>query len=340
MSRVEFNRRHLLAAACALSWPWGASSQARVGALAEPRREVLAFYYGWYGIAARSGQDIHWQGIDTAGKTIKDCPDYPENGPYDSLDPAVIKRQVQQAKDAGITGLIASWWGRKDRTDQQFPLLLDAADGLKLAPYIETASTPDGLAADIAYLVQTYGKHEAWLRLDGKPVIFVFDRIMQTLGIDGWTAAREKAKVDAAFVGPANDILEINDRRHVFDALHIYSMQFPLSDAQTIDPPWCADFYKTWVDAQKGLKVTTATVMPGFDDHLLPDRTGKRPIVDRDNGRLFQKLWDAAIAAKPGWILVVSFNEWHEATQIEPSAQFGARELTTLKAMSARFSSA
>jgi len=337
MSRVAFNRRHLLAAVLTLSWPWGSSSRARAGAQAKPPREVLAFYYGWYGIAARSGQDIHWQGIDTAAKTIKDCPDYPADGPYDSLNPVTIKRQVQQAKDAGITGFVASWWGQKDRTDQQFPLLLDAADGLKMAPYIETAANADALAADLAYLIQSYGKHEAWLKLDGKPVIFVFDRVIQTLGVAGWTAARAKAKVDAAFVGPANDILEINDRRHVFDVLHIYSMQFPLSEAQTIDASWCADFYTTWIRAQKGLKATTATVMPGFDDHLLPDRGGKRPIVDRDNGRLFQKLCDAALAAKPDWTLIVSFNEWHEASQIESSVQFGARELMTMKSMSARF---
>jgi hypothetical protein len=331
MLRVAIDRRRLLVSACALAWP------RRVLARARLRREVLAFYYGWYGTAARSGQDIHWQGIDTDHKTIADCPDYPADGPYDSLDPAVIKRQVQQAKDSGITGFVASWWGQKDRTDRQFPLLLDAAEGLKMAPYIETATNPDGLAADIAYLIQNYGKHEAWLKLDGKPVIFVFDRVLQSLGIAGWTAARAKAKVDAAFVGPANNILEINDRRHAFEALHIYSMQFPLADAQTVDASWCADFCNTWVGAQKGLKTTTATVMPGFDDHLLPDRTGKRPIVDRDNGKLFQNLWDAAVAAKPDWILVVSFNEWHEASQVEPSVQFGTRELTTMKVMSARF---
>ena len=326
MIRAEFDRRNLLAAtAGALLWPWQAWARAR-------RKEVLAFYYGWYGTAARSGQDIHWQDIDTAAKTIANCPDYPHDGPYDSLDPAVIKRQVAQAKAAGITGFVASWWGQKDRTDQQFPLLLDAADGLKLAPYIETVANADALAADVDYLLQSYGKHKAWLRLDGKPVIFVFDRVVQTLKKAGWAAARRKIGSKAAFIGPANDLLEINDRRPAFDGLHIYSMQFPMTGAKTIDASWCTDFYSNWVKAQKGLKVTTATVMPGYDDHLVPDRPGKRPLVDRDNGRLFQKLWRAATGARPDWVLVVSFNEWTEASQIEPSVQFGDRELSTIRA--------
>jgi len=326
MTRADFDRRKLLATATGtLLWPWQAWARAR-------RKEILAFYYGWYGTAARSGQDIHWQGIDAAARTIANCPDYPQAGPYDSLDPAVIARQVAQAKAAGITGFIASWWGQKDRTNQQFPLLLDAADGLKLAPYIETATDADALAAEVAYLLENYGKHQAWLRLDGKPVIFIFDRVMQTLKKAGWTAARRKIGGKAAFIGPANDLLQINDRRAVFDGLHIYSMQFPMATAKTIDASWGSDFYTDWVKAQKGLKVTTATVMPGYDDHLVPGRPGKRPLVDRDNGQLFQRLWRAAMSARPDWVLIVSFNEWTEASQIEPSVQFGDRELSTIKA--------
>ncbi len=330
MIRTKPDRRTVLTTvAGALAWP--SLAQARAG-----QKEVLAFYYGWYGVAARSGQDIHWQGIDTTARTIANCPDYPQDGPYDSLDPAVIRRQVQQAKAAGITGFIASWWGQKDRTDQQFPLLLAAAGGLKIAPYLETATNADALAADIAYLLKRYGKHRAWLRLNGKPVIFIFDRVIQALGKAGWKAAHAKVAGKAVFVGPANDLVEINDRRKDFDALHIYSMQFPLSQPHGTDPAALAAFYHDWVAVQKGLKVTTATVMPGYDDHLLPDRTGKRPIVDRANGQVFRTLWQAALGARPDWVLVVSFNEWQEASQVEPSRSFGDRELATIKACTQR----
>ncbi|MGZ3299201.1 MAG: hypothetical protein ACXU8O_09310, partial [Asticcacaulis sp.] len=170
--------------------PWRAFAQTK-------RKEVLAFYYGWYGTQAYSGSDIHWKDIDASKRTIGNCPDYPVGGAYDSLDPEVIRRQVAQAKTAGITGFIASWWGEKDRTDQQFPLLLDAADGLKMVPYIEQAQSPESLAADILYLHRRYGGHEAWLTLDGRRVIFLFDRVMQTIGADGWKKARDIVEATA-----------------------------------------------------------------------------------------------------------------------------------------------
>ena len=44
---------------------------------------------------------------------------------------------------------------------------------------------------------------------------------------------------------------------------------------------------------------------------------------------------DAAIAARPDWVLIVSWNEWLEATEIEPSVENGSRELDTLGALGA-----
>ena len=39
----------------------------------------------------------------------------------------------------------------------------------------------------------------------------------------------------------------------------------------------------------------------------------------------------------PGLILIVSWNEWYEASEIEPSQEHGRRELETTAEMSRRF---
>jgi len=315
----------------------------RVFAQARPKKEVLVFYYGWYGTRARSGQDIHWLTPDPARQHIADSPDYPVGGPYDSLDPAVITRQMTQIKAAGITGLIVSWWGQTDRTNDQLRRLLDAAgaQGLKVTAYVEQVTRAEGVADDTLYLYREYGRHPAWLRLGGKPVIMYFDRLMQTIGLDGWHRAHsliEKQAPDAMrFIGTANTLKEIEARRSDFDGLHIYSQQFEGAEFRLLPALWRAGYYKDWVRAQQGAKVTTATILPGFDDRLQPDRKGKRPVIKREDGGPFRRLWKAAIAAKPDWILIVSFNEWHEASQIEPSTTFGTRELDTCREMSARF---
>lgn len=328
------NRRELILSAGLAALPVTAHAQ-------HPQKQVLAFYYGWYGGPPREKAWLHWQGVDTATGTIANAPDYPALGPYDSLDPAVVARHVNQAADNGITGLIASWWGRKDRTDQQLTVLLKVAAKRKLSvcAYVEKVASPDALVADILYLYQHHMKKPSWLRLNGKPVLFLFDRVLQTIGLDGWKTARAKIEKAAPgailFAGTANSLDEIAARKPLFDVLHIYSLQFEAAK-HAADDDWRSQFYTSWVKAQAGLKATTATVSPGFDDSRLPDRD--KPVkIDRGDGSPYVLLWQAAIAAKPDWILIVSFNEWHEGSQIEPSKQYGDRALTMTRGLSKIF---
>ncbi len=331
-------RRHLISALTATAlWPGQLFAQSR------PRKEVLIFYYGWYGTKARAGADMHWSNPDNVRERIADAPNYPAGGPYDSLDPAVIARQMAQIKDAGITGLIVSWWGQTDRTDKQLRLVLDAAgaQGLKVTAYVEQVTTMEGVVSDTLYLYRTYGHHPAWLKLDNKPVIMYFDRLMQDIGLDGWQNARalieKQAPKAISYIATANTLKEIKARKSSFDGLHIYSQQFEGAETRLLPSLWRTQYYNDWVRAQKGARVTTATILPGFDDRLQLDRQGKRPVIKREDGKPFRDLWNAAIAAKPDWILIVSFNEWHEASQIEPSTAFGMRELETCRQMSAKF---
>ncbi len=317
------DRRTLLAGLSAVLMPMRAFGQAR------PQKQVLAFYYGWYGAGDH--------------RTLDDAPDKPVGGPYDSLDPATIERHISQARSAGLTGLIASWWGQDDRTDQQLPKLLDAAQkaGLHVCAYVEQGQSPEHLAADILYLHQAYGQHAAWLRLDDKPVLFLYDRVLQTLGLDGWQKARALIEARApkalAFIATGNGPKQIAERAPFFDGVHIYDMPFYLAQEHLFDLFWPADFYRRWVKAQKGLRLTTATVMPGYNDSKVAGRPLPRPLVDRKGGQTFRDLWNAAIGAHPDWILIVSFNEWHEGSEIEPSQPYGDRELKTCAAMAAKF---
>jgi hypothetical protein len=50
-------------------------------------------------------------------------------------------------------------------------------------------------------------------------------------------------------------------------------------------------------------------------------------------------MWEQAIAANPDWILVTSWNEWHEGSEIEPSLELGDRELKTTKQFARKFAS-
>lgn len=281
------------------------------------QRQVLAFHYGWY----------------PGGRWPLPHPDRPQGGLYDSLDPAVIARQIDQARGAGITGFITSWGGPGQETDRALSALLAAApEGFAIAPYIEVSGGSAGALAETLDALQARAADQPrWLRHEGRPVVFLFDRPVQQLGLEGVAAAlarHRQAGGGLFLVGPANDLDQIAARRGLFDALHIYSLTFETDGW----PGWlfgflAGRFQRRWVQAQAGAAVTTATVLPGFDDRHLPDRTGERPVTDRRGGETYRRLWRAARAAGPDWVLIVSWNEWYEDSQIEPSQGRGTRDL-------------
>lgn len=319
-------RRGFLAGLLALiAAPFAARSQAR--------REVLAFHYGWY------GADEGWGRSADGGRNH---PNTPQGGLYDSVDPAVVARQIEQARSAGVTGFITSWDGEVGRRDRVLEALLAAApQGFAVTAYIEsTGGSVEALAGRLNRLYERFGGASAWLRLNGAPCVFVFDRVLQEIGLDGWAEARAlhaQAHPDGfTVVGPANTPTEIARRRAHFDALHIYSMQFQTDGWRVAFGLLARRWIGRWVQAQHGLAVTTATILPGYDDRRLDDRLGDRPTTPRRSGRTFRMMWDAALAARPDWILIVSWNEWMEATEIEPSVENGARELEAARTMSER----
>jgi hypothetical protein len=59
-------------------------------------------------------------------------------------------------------------------------------------------------------------------------------------------------------------------------------------------------------------------VSPGFDNSRAAGIT-KPSFVPRNNGATYDSSWSTLLNSHPEWIAIVSFNEWHETTQIEPA---------------------
>jgi len=81
------------------------------GQSAETRRQILAFYYGWWGNPQVSREWRHWQDVDPEKHRIGNSTDFPAFGAYDSHDPAIVDREVATARAAGITGFICQLVG-------------------------------------------------------------------------------------------------------------------------------------------------------------------------------------------------------------------------------------
>lgn len=141
-----------------------------------------AFYYGWY--------PENW---------LAGMPYTPSLGLYDSGDSAVIKQHIKSMQYAGVQAGIYSWWGRDNtgnNSTQRFPLVLDAAGGtgFKWAVYYEDEGyenpIPATIEADLAYIRDNYASSKNYLRVQGRPVVFVYSGVGDGCEMaDRWRAA-------------------------------------------------------------------------------------------------------------------------------------------------------
>lgn len=329
---------------------FGLIAQTRAGQPAEQalpvERRVMAFYYPWYGIPegpGGAGRTVHWGKIEAANHDIAASTHYPTLGAYDSHDPKVIDQHCQWAKAARVDTLIVSWWGHGDYTDRAMPIVLDACarHGLAACIYYESVPTPqtaETAARDILRVLEKYGSHRAHLRAAGKPVVFIYGRAVSQLGLMGWL---EVAKLVSA--GHRRGVALIGDQfsygaARVFEGVHTYNTAGSLAGKPPADAQkWAAATYPSWVQLADGAdKISTITVIPGYDDTKI--RTPGLA-VGRFDGELYRIQWEQAMAADPHWVLITSFNEWHEGSEIEPSLEHGSKYLELTGQYAAQFKS-
>ena len=299
--------------------------------MAAEGKRVLAFHYAWYGTPwGPAGQWVGWKGErhdpDIARSGLRECTaaHYPLDGLYDSLSDETIRRQIAEAKEAALDGFIVSWWGTKHYSHRVLLRMCELAPEDFLTIYYETAMTHKlrdsnrpaaikRIAEDLALLLEGPAKGASWMKVNGKPVIFVY--IVGSYTVNEWAAVREeltKRGLDAFLVGDTLDPAYLD----VFDGLHTYSPAGILASGRSL-----RDVYVKAAEACRGRgKLFAATVMPGYDDRKI-----RKPglYVPRGDGSTYDHTWRAALACDPDWILVCTWNEWYEGTEIEPSVEFG-----------------
>jgi hypothetical protein len=245
-----------------------------------------AFYYPWFPETWGDGTHYH-----------------PTLGQYDSSDAAVVAQHIAWMQSAGLRAGIASWWGPGSKTDSRIPLLESAAvnTGFKWTLYYEAEGYSDPSSAtirsDLAYIQSHYVTHHPqYLRVNGKPVIFVYaagnDGCGMTSRWAGNTGFYVVLKVFSGFTGCASQP----------DSWH----QYAPASAEQVHLPW------------------SFVISPGFWKS-----TESSPRLARDPTR-----WASDVAAMKAsgadWQLVTTFNEFGEGTAIEPTTEWGTSYLNML----------
>jgi glycoprotein endo-alpha-1,2-mannosidase len=314
--------------------------------------QVGAYWYGWYGSNGR-----HWQdGYVRADLAI---PQLPALGQYDSRAAATISQQLDWAHQYGIDYFISSWWGAgsyEDATTHDYLLTSPSLGSTKVAILYESlallpktngvidfndATTTSKLVSDVDYLAQNYFSNPAYLRIDGKPVLeFYVSRVWHGDYAGAIATLRSTIKqrygYDLYLIGDEVDWdgTPNPDRIKLFDAITAYTMY---SDLQT--PGWPDD--TGYLAGVRSRYTNFKNVADQYGVHFIPDALpqfndrGVRLSADHyvlppevhagldGSYTLFSQFLnldgDFLDATKPT-VLITSWNEWHEDTEIEPTA--------------------
>jgi len=309
---------------------------------ARPRR-VLAFYYAWYGNPEVSGHWKHWEKARPGDHEIASATHYPRAGAYDSADPRIIDQHMRQMAEVGIDGPILSWWGPGARdSDHITDELLKAANrhGRVVSAYYETirgAGVVSSAATDLVYLVSKYGAHPAWLKVAGRPVIFVYGRALGQMGpLERWQEVRERVHK-----ATGSDPFLIGDRidaesAAVFDGIHTYNTVGLLAgkSVEQMRRQNRAAARLTAALAHAAGKLACMTIIPGYDDTKI-----RQPglACSRQDGATYQAGWEVAPASDCDWVVITSWNEWHEGSEVEPSYELGERDWKATRPWADRF---
>ncbi len=252
------------------------------GQLSFPIR--AAFYYPWFPEAWKQS----WLNPFTQYQ--------PSLGFYSQDEAAVIQNQIAAMRYGNIQVGIASWWGQGSATDSRIPLLLKQAEQAAFywTLYVESEGSSDPTAAsiqrDLEYIQQHYASSPAFLKIDGRMVVFVYADANDRCGmVDRWTQGNTVNAYLVLKVFPG-----YRSCTNQPDAWHQYGP----------------------VVAQKQVGSSSFTISPGF----WKAGTSNASLV-RDLARWNQDI-QAMLAADVKFELITTFNEWGEGTAIESAVEW------------------
>ncbi|MDZ7346295.1 MAG: glycoside hydrolase family 71/99-like protein, partial [candidate division KSB1 bacterium] len=308
--------------------------------IGKTRPQFLAHYMPWYQTPEISGYwGWHWtmnhfnpEKRDPNGRREIASHYYPLTGPYDSQDMDILEYQCLLMKISGIDGVIVDWYGMEPFWDygvlnESTHALFDAARRFKLSfavcyedqsikHMVENGrlSASEALAHGkqvMWYLQNQWFGDDAYLKLDGRPVLLVF----------GPQYFTESSQWTAMFADlPTAPLFFTEDNRLGPAAVGAYPWP-PMwkSNAQGILTQEALDEYLNLFYAKaKAWPYLVAGAFAGFRDIYKQAGVGAGDgVLDHRNGEVFRSTLQKAMDNHADVIQLVTWNDYGEGTMIE-----------------------
>jgi len=167
---VTFLMAYLGLISCRVPCTWGADSSR---GFAFTDKVVLAYYYIWFNednwikTAAEGGRKEGLEGL------------HPLVGAYNSWDPTIIQKHMQQMNRALIDALAVSWWydTKANGPNRILDIVFEraVAHNLKITIDYEHGRAPlETVDHDLFYFLSRYKDHPAMLKVEGRPVVMIW----------------------------------------------------------------------------------------------------------------------------------------------------------------------
>ncbi len=294
---------------------------------------VGAHYYPWYD----AGRPMRHWGENTEFATVSDLP---VRGAYTSAAEETINRHLDMAEDAGIDFFSINW---EVQDNGVHPRDLEATEGLFAAAEARGSRVALTLMLTIhtslsAPIVQTLERARAlsqrgpWLRLRARPVLWFFvsaDFFGSYYALKAEFETRCKAFVVVATGSISAPEYLPADVREFVNGWCLF-VPFRVGPAAEWDRRWQEAYRHHTMDVSDPIRVFT--VCPGYDDMHLNSAHRARimpRLVGREDGAVYRQMLACARRLDPGpeIVMITSFNEFHENTQVEPTRAHGDKYL-------------
>lgn len=307
---------------------------------------VGVYYYPWYGSFA-GGHSVNQS---LRGHLVPPQP--PTLGVYSSRSSATISAHIDQSHRGNIDFWALSWWGpqsAENTTIRTSILTHPRHEELRYAIHYEstgrlgTFANPsfNNLIPDFRYLANNYFQDPNYLKIDGRPVVFMyvtrayFNSQASRDAIANLRATiKSEFQVDPYIVG--DDLFGGGvdlQRAQLWDAItdfDVYGTVLQSGGSTSAALNQLKSVYNNALLSLAQLNVGfIPTASPGFNDTGVRRGHPAAPRYLRDDpnskeGDLFERMLNEIVVPRTDpkaddILMINSFNEWHEDTQIEPT---------------------